>query len=206
MAHTRPSTTILALSLTLLFSAGAVAQNQKLTADEKELSTYRLTMPTVKKVMGVLQAFVEEISKDPKVQEQQKLEAQIKALETKEELTEAQEAQLEKLRERAEALEEEIDRLQEASGMQNPETIDQMEAAMKKHPAGMRALASQGLSAREYSKAMLALLQASLAEGFLQGQDLSKLPAGINPENVKFVRENKDALAAMQSSLKKPGK
>ena len=112
MPYTGPTTTILALTLTLVFSTGAAAQ--KLTADEKELSTYTLTMPTVKKVMAVVQAYMQEMSKDPKFQEQQKLEAQIKALEAKEELTEAQEAELEKLRERADALEEEIDRLQEA--------------------------------------------------------------------------------------------
>ena len=202
MPHTRLSTLLATVALTLAFSAGAAAQT--LSADEKELSTYRLTMPTLKKVMATLEAFFDEMTKDPKFQEQKKLEAQIKALEGKDELTDAQSAELEKLRERAAVLEEEIDKLQEASGMSNPKTIDEMEAAMKKQPAAVRALAAQGLTAREYSKAMLALLQAGLAEAFLQGSsDFSKLPGAINPENVKFVRENKDALAAMQASLKK---
>ena len=36
------------------------------------------------------------------------------------------------------------------------------------------------------------MLQAALVEGFSQGKaDLKTLPAGINPENVKFVREHK---------------
>lgn len=201
MSHTRLAAPFLALILTLAFASTAAAQT--LTADEKELATYRLTMPTLKKVMTALEGMMQEMMKDPKFQEQQKLKAQIKALEEKDELTEAQQAELEKLQERAAALEEEIDRMQEASGTSNPKSLDEMEAAIKKQPGAMRALTAQGLTAREYSKTLMALMQAALAEGFLQGQDLSKLPPGINPENVKFVRENKDALAAMQAAFKK---
>ena len=201
MSQTRLRAPLLALALALASVATAAAQT--LSADEKELATYRLTMPTVKKLMAALENMMQELSKDPKFQEQQKLKAQIKALQDKEELTEAQEAELEKLQQRAEALEEEIDRQQEASGLTNPKTLKEMAAAIEKQPAAVRALAAQGLTTREYATAMMALLQASMAEGFLQGQDLSKLPAGINPENVKFVRENKEALTAMQTSLKK---
>ena len=201
MGHIRSLIPVTAF-LVLFSAAGSAAQT--LTADEKELSTYRLTMPTLKKVMSALGRFMEELEKDPKVQEQKKLEAQIKALEAKEELTDAQAAELEKLHQRADALEEEMDRMQEATGMNDPKTIDEMEAAIKRHPGFLQALTREGLTPREYSKTMLALLQASLAEGFSQGKlDPKNLPAGINPENLKFVRENKDALAAMQAELNK---
>jgi len=201
LSQTRLRAPFLALALALTSVAAAGAQT--LSPDEKELASYRLTMPTVKKLMAALESMMQELSKDPKFQEQQKLKAQIKALQDKEELTEAQEAELEKLQQRAEALEEEIDRQQEASGLTNPKTLSEMAAAIEKQPAAARALAAHGLTTREYARAMMALLQASMAEGFLQGQDLSKLPPGINPENVKFVRENKEALTAMQASLKK---
>ena len=188
-----------------IFTTSASAQT--LTPDEKELSTYRLTMPTLKKVMAVVEGYVEEMSKDPKFQEMEKVKAQIKALEDKDELTDAQEKELEKLRERLESLEEEVQRATEASGIQNPETLDQMEASMKKQPVAMKLLAREGLTPREYAKTMMALLQASLAEGFSQGKaDLSKLPPGINPENVKFVRDNKEVLAQMQAALAKQRK
>jgi hypothetical protein len=188
-----------------IFTTSASAQT--LTPDEKELSTYRLTMPTLKKVMAVVEGYVEEMSKDPKFQEMEKVKAQIKALEDKDELTDAQEKELEKLRERLESLEEEVERATEASGIQNPETLDQMEASMKKQPVAMKLLAREGLTPREYAKTMMALLQASLAEGFSQGKaDLSKLPPGINPENVKFVRDNKEVLAQMQAALAKQRK
>ena len=201
MSHTRLAAPFLALILTLAVAATAVAQTP--TADEKVLATYRLTMPNIKKVFTALESMMQEMAKDPKFQEQQKLKGQIKALQEKDELTDAQQAELEKLQERAAALEEEIDKMQEASGTSNMHTLDQMEASIKKQPFAMRALNAQGLTPREYALTLMALLQASMAEGFLQGQDLSKLPPGINPENVKFVRENKDALAAMQAAFKK---
>jgi septal ring factor EnvC (AmiA/AmiB activator) len=201
LSQTRLAAPFLALILTMAFAAAAVAQT--LTADEKVLATYRLTMPNIKKVFTALESMVQEMTKDPKFQEQQKLKGQIKALQDKDELTDAQQAELEKLQERAEALEEEIDKMQEASGTSNMHTLDQMEASIKKQPFAMRALNAQGLTPREYALTLMALLQASMADGFLQGQDLSKLPPGINPENVKFVRENKDALAAMQTAFKK---
>ena len=202
MSQTRIAAPLLALALTLAFAATAVAQT--LSADEKALSTYRLTMPNLKKVFAALESMMQEMSKDPKFQEQQKLKAQIKALQDKDELTEAQEAELEKLRERSAVLEEEIDRMQESTGTSNPKTLDEMEASIKKQPMAMRALTAQGITAREYSLTLMALLQASMAEGFSQGKaDLNNLPAGINPENVKFVRENKDALAQMQAAFKK---
>ena len=192
------------LAAALIAITTATASAQALSADEKELSTYRLTMPTLKKVMSALESFMLELSKDPRVQEMKKVKGQIDALEAKDELTEAQEAELEKLRERHEKLEEEVDRATAASGLSNPETIDQMEAAIKQQPAAMRALTREGLTPREYAKCLMALLQASLVEGFSQGKaDLSKLPPGVNPENIKFVREHKAELEAMQAAMSK---
>ena len=182
MLQTRLAVPFLALTLTLASAASAAAQTP--TADEKALASYRLTMPNIKKVFAALESMMQEMSKDPKFQEQQKLKAQIKALKEKDELTDAQQAELDKLRERAEALEEEIDQMQEASGASPAHTLDQMEASIKKQPMAMRALNAQGVSPREYSLTLMALLQASMAEGFLPGQDLSKLPPNVNAENV----------------------
>lgn len=198
MSHFRIPVSILAL----VFVARSLTAAQ--SADEKAIAAYRLTLPTVKKAMAVTESFMAELAKDPKVQEIQKVKAQIKALDEKEELTEAQQTELEKLREREEALEQEMDRSQESKGFNNAQTLADMEAAMKKEPAAMRALAREGLTPREYALCMMTLLQASLAEGFSQGKlDLAKLPPGINPENVKFVREHKAELEAMQAALGK---
>ena len=46
------------------------------------------------------------------------------------------------------------------------------------------------------------MLQASLIEGFSQGKaDPKNLPARINPENVRSVREYKAELEAMQKAM-----
>ena len=201
MFHIRIPISILALAFIVCTSVSAARAQ---SADEKAIAEYRLRMATVKKAMAVTERFVAELAKDPKVQEMQKLKAQIKALEEKEELTEAQQAELEKLREREEALEQEMDRADDAKAFNNNQTLADMETAMKKEPAAMRALAQEGLTPREYALCMMTLLQASLAEGFSQGKlDLTKLPPGINPENIKFVREHKAELEAMQAALGK---
>ena len=193
-------TALLTLGFVNSFSAGAAAQT--LTADEKALAAYKLTMPNVKKAMAVVQAFLDEEAKDPKFQEQQKLKKQIEALEAKDELTEAEEAQLEKLRERREALEREAESKDDDSVFGKAQTIDSMEAAMKKHPAGAAALAKAGISAREYSLTMMAMLQAALIEGMSQGKaDLKNLPPGVNADNILFVREHKAELEAMQKAF-----
>ena len=190
---------LLTLVLTAAFSAGAVAQT--LTADEKELAAYKLTMPAVKKTMAVIQGLAEEAAKDPKFQEMQKLKAQIDALQEKEELTEAEQAQLEKLIERRDAMENAED-AGEVDPFKNSNTIADMAAAIKAHPGAMRIMAREGLTPRDYAKTMLTLLQATLIEGFSQGKvDLKKLPPGVNPDNILFVREHKAELEAMQRAL-----
>jgi glycine/D-amino acid oxidase-like deaminating enzyme len=173
---------------------------QSLSADEKELAAYTLTMPTVKKVMQAAMLMAEEEARDPKVQERTKLKAQIEALQAKDELTEAQQAELDKLQERLEALEAADDA--EESPLKNPKSLAEMEAAIKAHPGALRAMQTAGITPREFARCMMAMLQAALVEGFSQGKaDLKTLPAGINPENVKFVREHKAELEAMQKAM-----
>lgn len=199
MIHTRTIlTALLVLVSAAVFALDVAAQS----ADEKALAAYRLTMPNVKKVMAVVQSFADEAAKDPKVQELEKLKKQMKPLQEKDELTEAEQAQLDKLQERIDALEAEGDAKDDDSPANNAQTIASMEAAIKKHPAAMSALAREGLSARDYSMTMMALLQASMAEGFSQGKlDIKNLPPGINPDNILFVREHKAELEAMQKAM-----
>jgi membrane-associated HD superfamily phosphohydrolase len=198
MYPTRFARLLILFGSLLVLPAAALAQT--MSADEKELASYTLTMATVKKVMAAAAAVAEEEAKDPKVQEKAKLEAQIEALQSKDELTAAQEAELEKLLERLAAIEEAEDK--DDSPLKNPKSLAEMEAAIKAHPGAMRAMASAGITPREFSRCMMALLQASLVEGFSQGKaDLKNLPAGINPENVKFVREHKAELEAMQKAM-----
>jgi hypothetical protein len=178
----------------------AITYAQALSADEKELASYTLTMPTVKRVMHAAMLMAEEEAKDPKVQERAKLKAQIDALQARDELTEAQQAELDKLQERLDALEAAED--EDESPLKNPKSLAEMEAAIKGHPGALRAVQTAGITPREFARCTMAMLQAALVEGFSQGKaDLKSLPAGINPENVKFVREHKAELEAMQKAM-----
>ncbi len=182
-----------------ILSAGASAQT--MGPDEKELAAYRLTLPTVRKVAAVMKAFADEAAQDPRAKVLAKIKTEIEELGKKDELTEAEQAKIDKLHERRQALEEEAANSPDRDG-NNAKTLDEMEAQVRKHPAALRALASQGLTPREYAKATMALLLASMVEGFSQGKaDLEKLPPGVNPENVKFVRENKTELETIYAAM-----
>ena len=201
MSHVRHLVTAAVCAVFALCSNPVFAQSP-LSADEKELASYTLTMANVKKVGAALQMLAAEMEKDPKFQEAKKIEADIEALQKKEELTDAESAQLEKLRERKEALEEEVKDSKWGTDGSSNQTLSDIEASIKRHPAAARIFASQGLTPREYALTLMALLQAAMAEGFSQGKlDLAKLPPGINPANIKFVRENKAALDEMYASM-----
>ena len=185
-----------------LCSSAVFAQSRTLSADEKEIAAYTLTMADVKKVGAALQALAAEMEKDPKVKEAKKIEADIEALQKKDELTDAESAQLEKLQARKEALEEEMKDSKWGTDGSSNQTLDDMEASIKRHPVASRIFASQGLSPRQYAVTLLALMQAAMAEGFSQGKlDMNKLPPGINPANIKFIRENKAALDELYASM-----
>jgi len=182
-----------------ILSAGASAQT--MGPDEKELAAYRLTLPTVRKVAAVMKAFADEAAQDPRAKEMAKIKTEIEELGKKDELTEAEQAKIDKLHERRQALEEEAANSPDRDG-NNAKTLDEMEAQVRKHPAALRALASQGLTPREYAKATMALLLASMVEGFSQGKaDLEKLPPGVNAENVRFVREYKAELETIYAAM-----
>jgi vacuolar-type H+-ATPase subunit I/STV1 len=183
----------------LFVAAAASVSGQALTPDQKELAAYALTMPTVRKVAAVMQRLNDLESKNPKVQELAKVRAEIEALEQKDELTEADEQRLERLREREEVLDEEIDR---ETGAGDASSIDDIVKRVESQLEARAALAQEGLTAREFAKTFLALLQAAMVKGFSQGQvDMAKLPAGINPENIKFVEEHEKELAAIQAAM-----
>lgn len=188
--------------LALAVSCLAVIDVSAQSADEKALAAYRLDMATVRKVAAVTQAFAAEEAKDPKVQALTKLRAEIKALEDKDELTEAESEKLDRLREREEALEQEIDAADDGKSSNNNQTLADMEASIRKEPRAMAILSREGLSPREFTLCTMALLQAAMIEGFSQGKaDLKNLPPGVNPENVRFVREHKAELEALQKVM-----
>jgi hypothetical protein len=169
---------------------------QLAAADARELASYRLTMETVRKVQAATRTMIAELRKDPKFQQQLKMETEIEALRKKDQLTGAEE-------ERLAALEDEKERLEESSELNlgSATSLDEMEAGVKKSPIVANALQQAGLSPREYGTFIMAMIQASMVAGFKKAGMIKELPKDVNPENVKFVEEHEAELKAMQAEF-----
>ena len=191
--------TILVCWIAVSQAAVTIAQGSGLSAaDSKELASYRLTMENIRKMQTAMRAMMEEARKDPKYQAIMKLNAEIDALEKKEELTDAEAERLEALRQKKEEAEDALD--DQGMDMDRAKTLDDMEAQIKKFAPMARALNSAGISPREFSKMMMTMLMAGMVASFQKSGLLKELPKDlkeIHPDNVKFMIDHEAELAAM---------
>lgn len=167
-------------------------------ADTRAIAAYRLTMPMVQKVAAAMQIYAAELQKDPRVAQLAAVEAAIAKLDAKAEsaeLTEAEQKQLDDLRQKKETLEQEDDDTNSGG------SIAEMEAAVRKQPALMKALQAQGISPREYSTFMMAYIQAAMTYGMQKQGYLKEIPEGVNVANVKFMTDHEKELAEIQKQF-----
>ena len=167
--------------------------------DYKELVAYRLTIPTLNKVVQATKTLAESARKDPRFQKMQALGAEIKKLEAKEERSEADETRLEQLKEELEKSQQSV------MTSEDTKTLSQMAAAINREPLFKNALASAGLDAREYAKFSLAYFQAAMVAGMMKSGMIKEVPkemaAAVNMENVKFVQEHEAEMAAFAKAM-----
>jgi len=126
-----------------------------------------------------------------------KLEKELEVLRKKDEPTEAEDKRKDEITERLAALEAQKD-----SGLNTGDArnLNEMAAKIEAFPPVMNLLRKEGMSAREYAKFTLAIIQAGLTAG-LQKQGLLKtMPEGVNPANVKFMIEHEEELKKLQDS------
>jgi hypothetical protein len=84
------------------------------------------------------------------------------------------------------------------------ESIADVAAKLERMPAFKRAVASSGMTMRDYVTFQFALFQAAFAQAMLdQYPDKAKLPAGVSQANVDFVRAHKAQLEQITAELKK---
>lgn len=76
-----------------------------------------------------------------------------------------------------------------------------LEARLQNDPSLSAALVEANLSARDYTKFVLALIGARLALGFLDAGVLQRVPPGTASDNVAFVRQRAAAVEAMLTGL-----
>ena len=80
-------------------------------------------------------------------------------------------------------------------------SLDEMAARIESIPIARKSVEAAGLSARQYAVITMALFQASLAQYAVeQGADPGKIAreTGVNPANIRFVKEHKAELEQMQ--------
>jgi len=190
-------TTSCALVLVVCLAVPTAAQAPKpIDADIKELSAYTLTMETLAKVDRAMRGVMVEMKKDPKFQEIQRLQGELEALKKKDERTEEEDRRVEALGLQIEELESEANPLR----MNDAATISEMAALIEKEPRMSGALQREGLTAREFSKFMLAMFQAGFAAGMQKAGLLKTTPEGTNPANIKWILEHEADLKKMQQA------
>ena len=197
---------LIASMIVSLISAPNAQSSGFSAADSKELASYRLTMETTKKVYALMRALMQEMASDPKFQALQKTKAEIEALSKKDELTDAESERLEKLQMQAEQQEDALEQATGGLNLNDAQNLNEMEAAIKANPRLMGALSKAGLTARDYSKYILASLMAGMVAGFQKSGVLKELPKElkeVNPDNVKFILEHEAELTAMQKEMEK---
>jgi hypothetical protein len=143
-----------------------------------------------------------EMKKDPTFQDVARIEAEINALEKKDELTQAEQERLDGLIAKKEALEDSMGGL----SMSSARTLDDMVAQIKKIPPMMAGLEAAELSPREYSKFMLSMLQAGMVAGFKKAGMMKEIPKEVPAENVKFMEEHEAELKALQQEMQAAAK
>jgi hypothetical protein len=189
-----------AVALAVLVASPALAQlplKSLNDPDAKELAAYRLTVPTLNKVVVATRTMMAEMKKDPSFQDVARIETEINALEKKDELTQAEQERLDGLIAKKEALEDSMGGL----SMSNARTLDDMVAQIKKIPPMMAGLDAAELSPREYSKFMLSMLQAGMVAGFKKAGMMKEIPKEVPAENVKFMEEHEAELKALQQEM-----
>ncbi len=78
------------------------------------------------------------------------------------------------------------------------QSIDQMVATLNAQPGASAAVRSAGMSAREYVVFSMSLLQNGLA-AWAVGQPGGKLPAGVLPGNVEFIKTHDRDLKQLEA-------
>jgi len=184
--------------LTLVVSlAASTAQGPKaVEADLRELATYTLSMDTLNKVDRAMRAAMVEMKKDPKFQEVQRLQGELEALKKKDDTTEEEDRRIETLGARIEELESQASPLK----LDDAANISEMAANIQKEPRLAGPLQREGITPREFSKFMLAMIQAGFAAGLEKAGLLKATPEGTNPANIKWVIEHEEVLKKMQAA------
>jgi hypothetical protein len=86
-------------------------------------------------------------------------------------------------------------------GDTDDESLDELAARIGRVPEARKAIEEAGLTVRQYAVITMALFQAAFAQYAVeQGADIDKVArdAGVNPANIRFVKEHKAELEKLK--------
>ena len=84
------------------------------------------------------------------------------------------------------------------------EDARQYAARIEQHPDVVAAISQAGLTPKEFAVTGEALVSGMMTQAALESGALKDIPAGVNPQLVEFVRQNKAALNAKWKTLQAP--
>lgn len=197
-------TTALALLAFVASSTAVLARQATLDPDDKELRSYTLTTASMKQFVAATRAMMTAAKADPRYAEVMKLEAEIEKLEAKEEPSDADIERLEKLNAQLEMLEDKLPQVNMADA--SMKSLTDVENAIKSEPLMANALASAGMSPRDYAKFTLAFFQAAMIHGMQKSGLVKEVPkdlqATVNMANVKFIQDHEAEINALMAEFK----
>ena len=193
---TKRALTAIALLATLTGSANAQNGKAQDDADLKEIHSYVLTMPALEKLVAATKAVATQMQNDPRYKAYTAKEKELKALQKKEERTDADDERIEKLQQELEAMNQSDDQK-----VSNDASLTEMAQAYDKIPGMKAALGSVGLTSREYAKFSLCALEAGMVAAMQKNGIAMKLPEGVQPANVQFMKDHEKDFVALQTAM-----
>jgi hypothetical protein len=172
------------------------------TNDMAEMKAYRLTMDGLRKMVVAGENMARAMANDPGYKAQLALDAEIEALEKKDDLTEAESKKLDHLRAKLEELEEKNSWQSDGGG----ESLDEIARRVERLPVIAKAIREAGLSPREYTLVSMVTFQVMMVHGMQKEFGSKQLPpelAGtVRTENLKFVADNEAEITRLLEKMK----
>jgi hypothetical protein len=193
---------ICAALLTMIVPAVQASPLQKKTdPDTVELSNYKLSAATLKKVTSAAHAFAQAMQNDPKFKGAIAAGRELEALENKDPRTPAEDRRIEELQKQVDEAEKQMQALTGSDDKDDSATLTDMARKLSAIPHMDEAFKSAGLTAHEFALFEASLLQAAMVAGFKKAGTLQQIPPGVPPENVQFVLDHEAEIQQVQKEM-----
>jgi len=162
--------------------------------DAAELAAYRLNVETLQKVSVAMRTFQRALENDPKYADYVAAQKELQALQEKRTPTAADQR-------RMQALDQQLEQMSSDLDAGDAPTLTEMEHKIAAMPHMAEALSVAGLSAREYAKFTLTMIQSGFVAGMKKAGQLRQAPPGVAMTNVQFMIDHEKEIAALTAQM-----